>query len=66
MLSEALQATGDTAAASRVLAESRQVAQAVRLDDLLAQLRSRRAPAGPVQNPLLTPTDTHQEQPLKR
>jgi hypothetical protein len=66
MLSEVLQATGDTAASSRILGESRRIAQAVRLDDLLAQLQEPPRPAGPVQNPLLTPTDTHQGEPLKR
>jgi hypothetical protein len=66
MLSEVLQSTGDTAASNRILGESRRIAQAVRLDDLLAQLQEPPRPAGPVQNPLLTPTDTAQEQPLKR
>jgi hypothetical protein len=49
-----------------VMAESRRIAQAVRLDDLLAQLQQPTNPSGPVQNPLLTPTDTTQAQPLKR
>jgi hypothetical protein len=66
MLSEVLQTTGDTAAANRIVGESRRIAQAVRLDDLLAQLQAPPQPAGPVQNPLLTPTDTAQGQPLKR
>src|SRR4029079_6816633 len=42
MLSEALQASGDPAGASRLLLESRRVAQAVRLDDLLAQMSEQR------------------------
>ncbi|HEU4722574.1 MAG TPA: DUF2723 domain-containing protein [Gemmatimonadaceae bacterium] len=57
MLSEALNSVGDTAAAGRVLAQSRQVAQAVRLDDLLAQMGEQRQQM-PGQNPLLTPTDS--------
>jgi hypothetical protein len=66
MLSEVMQASGDTTGATRVLGESRRIAQAVRLDDLLAQMQEPPRPAGPVQNPLLTPTDTQQGQPLKR
>ena len=65
MLSEALQTIGDTANASRVIADSRKVAIAVRLDDLLAQLTEQRQPA-PAQNPLLTPTDSPRGQPLQR
>ena len=64
MLSEALQSTGDAAGATRVLGESRKVAQAVRLDDLLAQMAEQRPPF-PEQNPLLTPTDTQQGTPLQ-
>jgi hypothetical protein len=53
MLSEVLQVTGDSASSSRVMGEARRVAQAVRLDDLLAQMtEARQAPA---QNPLLVP-----------
>jgi hypothetical protein len=64
MLSEALQTTGDSAGASRVLADSRKVAQAVRLDDLLAQMTEQRQPL-PGQNPLLTPTDSTKGAPLQ-
>jgi hypothetical protein len=64
MLSEALQTQGDVADASRVLADSRRIAQAVRLNDLLAQMTEQPQPA-PAQNPLLTPTDTQQKQPLQ-
>jgi hypothetical protein len=63
MLSEALQTIGDTANASRVIADSRKVAQAVRLDDLLAQLTEQRQP--PAQNPLLTPVDSPKGAPLQ-
>jgi Protein O-mannosyl-transferase TMEM260-like len=66
MLSEVLHSTGDTANAARIMGQSRRIAQAVRLDDLLAQLQEPARPSGPVQNPLLTPTDTAQGQPLKR
>jgi hypothetical protein len=66
MLSEVLQTRGDTADATRVMGDARRIAQAVRLDDLLAQLQEPPRPSGPVQNPLLTPTDTQQGQPLKR
>jgi hypothetical protein len=64
MLSEALQTQGDQADASRVLADSRRIAQAVRLNDLLAQMTEQPQPA-PAQNPLLTPTDTTRAQPLQ-
>jgi hypothetical protein len=67
MLSEALQTTGDSAAAARVLGESRRVAQAVRLDDLLAQMTEQRPPQQiPGENPLLTPTDSPKGAPLRR
>ena len=64
MLSEALQATGDAAGATRIMGESRKVAQAVRLDDLLAQMTER--PQPPEQNPLLTPTDSPKGAPLRQ
>jgi hypothetical protein len=66
MLSEALQTAGDAAAAARVLGESRKVAQAVRLDDLLAQMSEQRqqTPAG--ENPLLTPADSAKGTPLRQ
>ena len=65
MLSEALQTTGDAASASRILGESRKVAQAVRLDDLLAQMTEQR-PQPQEQNPLLTPTDSPKGAPLRQ
>jgi hypothetical protein len=52
MLSEVLQTTGDSAGAARVLTQARQVAQAVKLDDLLAQMEQ---PAPSANNPLLAP-----------
>ena len=58
--------SGDTAASKRILGDSRRIAQAVRLDDLLAQLQEPPAMPGPAQNPLLVPTDTAKGQPLKR
>jgi hypothetical protein len=55
MLSEVLQATGDPAGSARVLAQAKDVARAVRLTDLLAQMEQQ-SPAEPaVQNPLLLP-----------
>jgi hypothetical protein len=64
MLSEVLQVTGDTAGASRVMGQARQVAQAVRLDDLLAQMTEART-APPGTNPLLTPpSDSPQGTPV--
>ncbi|MDB4913505.1 MAG: hypothetical protein JWM95_1149 [Gemmatimonadetes bacterium] len=54
MLSEVLQATGDTAGAKRVMGQARQVAISVKLDDLLSQLELS-TPAAPQENPLLTP-----------
>jgi Protein of unknown function (DUF2723) len=66
MLTQVLEATGDTASAMRVLGDSRRIAKAVRLDDLLAELQQPPQPVGPTQNPLLTPTDTAQGKPLTR
>jgi hypothetical protein len=66
MLSEALQSTGNTADAARVLGESRKVAQAVRLDDLLAQMTEQRPQQIPGENPLLTPTDSPKGAPLRQ
>ena len=54
MLSEVLQATGDTTSSARVLAEAKRVAQGVKLTDLLAQLEQQQLP-GPATNPLLVP-----------
>jgi hypothetical protein len=65
MLSEALQTAGDPASAARVLGESRKVAQAVRLDDLLAQMSEQRQQL-PGENPLLTPTDSTKGAPLRQ
>jgi hypothetical protein len=65
ILSEALQTSGDTAAASRVIAESRKVALAVRLDDLLAQLSEQRQ-LPPGSEPLLTPDRLAEGNPLQR
>jgi hypothetical protein len=66
MLSEALQMTGDNAGAARVLGESRKVAQAVRLDDLLAQMSEQRQQLPGQTNPLLTPTDSPKGAPLRQ
>jgi hypothetical protein len=54
MLSEVLQATGDSTSATRILAEAKRVAQGVKLTDLLAQLEQQQAPA-PATNPLFVP-----------
>ncbi len=62
MLSEVLQSTGDSAGAARVMNEARQVAQGVRLNDLLAQMQPQ--PSAP-ENPLLVPKgDTQRGQPV--
>ena len=66
MLSEALQTTGDAAGAARVMGESRKVAQAVRLDDLLAQMSEQRQQLPGQTNPLLTPTDSPKGEPLRQ
>jgi hypothetical protein len=56
MLSEVLQQTGDRADAAKVLAQAKQVAKSVRLNDLLAQMEQQQAiPQEPQENPLLTP-----------
>jgi hypothetical protein len=66
MLSEVLQVTGDTQGSARVMADARNVARAVHLTDLLAQMDAQPAPA---QSPLLAPApaDTQQRKsvPLK-
>jgi hypothetical protein len=54
MLSEVLNATNQQADAERVLAQTRQVARAVQLTDLLAQLEQPEQPL-PESNPLLVP-----------
>ena len=54
MLSEVLQATGDSSSAARVLGDAKRVAQGVKLTELLAQMeQQQQAPAPP--NPLLLP-----------
>jgi len=58
MLSEVLQASGDTSGASHVLAESRRIAQPCASTTCSLSSREPPRPTGPVQNPLLTPTDT--------
>jgi hypothetical protein len=60
MLSEVLQSTGDTREAAKVLNDAKQVARAVKLDDLLAQMEAQPAPlpAGPVNPLLVPPSDT--------
>jgi hypothetical protein len=58
MLSEVLQATGDTAAAQKVLNDAKQVAQAVKLTDLLAQMESQPSPVGQPNPLLVPPSDT--------
>jgi hypothetical protein len=59
MLSEVLQATGRQAEAARVLNEAKQVAQAVKLTDLLAQMEQQQSISTPASNPLLVaPSDT--------
>ena len=65
MLSEVLQATGDTQGAARVMAQARGVAKGVKLNDLLAQMEVS-SPAAPAQqNPLLTPpSDTQRGKPV--
>jgi hypothetical protein len=56
MLSEVLQQTGDRAGATKVMNEAKQVARAVRLNDLLAQMEQQQVvPQEPLENPLLTP-----------
>jgi hypothetical protein len=52
MLSEVLQATGDAAASTRVMNDAKNVARAVRLTDLLAQMEQQ----APATNPLLAPS----------
>jgi hypothetical protein len=60
MLSEVLQATGDLAGATKVLNEAKQIASAVKLTDLLAQMESQPSPVGqgPVNPLLVPPSDT--------
>ncbi|MEO8623717.1 MAG: hypothetical protein ABI625_21740, partial [bacterium] len=61
MLSEVLQATGDTAKATRVMSQARDIAKGVKLNDLLGQLEQA-APAPTQENPLLAPpSDTQRK-----
>jgi hypothetical protein len=68
MLSEVLQQTGDRADAAKVLNEAKQVAKAVRLNDLLAQMEQQQQqviPQEPRENPLLTPgSDSQRGKPV--
>ncbi|HEY2065039.1 MAG TPA: DUF2723 domain-containing protein [Gemmatimonadaceae bacterium] len=64
MLSEVLQAQGDSTDAARVLAQAKAVAQAVKLTDLLAQMEQQQ-PAVAQPSPLLAPpSDTHRGAPI--
>ena len=57
MLSEVLQATGDSTGARKVLADAKGVAQGVKLTELLGQLEQQAppAPSVPATSPLLVP-----------
>ena len=57
MLSEVLQATGDVAGSSRVMGQARQIAQSVKLTDLLSQMEQTNQQAPPAPNPLLVPVN---------
>ncbi len=62
MLAEVLQATGDNAGASKVMNQARDVAQGVKLNDLLAQMQLSNPAAAEQQNPLLVPpSDTQRK-----
>ncbi|MEP6729997.1 MAG: DUF2723 domain-containing protein [bacterium] len=62
MLSEVLQATGDTNNAKRVMQQARQVAMGVKLNDLLSQMELSAPPAPSQTNPLLVPpSDTQRK-----
>ena len=65
MLSEVLQATGQTADAQRVMNEARHVAQAVQLNDLLAQMTEPQSPSQGTTNPLLVPGDSRSGTPVQ-
>jgi Protein of unknown function (DUF2723) len=60
MLSEVLQSMGDAKEAAKVLNDAKQVARAVKLDDLLAQMEAQPVPqpAGPANPLLVPPSDT--------
>jgi hypothetical protein len=63
MLAEVLQATGDNAAAAKVMNQARDVAKGVKLNDLLAQMELSTPAAASQQNPLLVPpSDTQRKQ----
>ncbi len=55
MLSEVLQATGDSSSAARVLRDAKLVAKGVKLTDLLAQMEQQQMAPAPPTNPLLVP-----------
>jgi hypothetical protein len=57
MLSEVLQATGDQKDAVRVMGQAKQIAQGVKLNDLLSQMELS-SPLSPDKGSLLTPTDS--------
>ena len=62
MLAEVLQATGDTTAAARVMAQGRDIAKGVKLNDLLAQMELSNPISPAQQNPLLVPpSDTQRK-----
>ncbi|MEO8333905.1 MAG: hypothetical protein ABI664_02970, partial [bacterium] len=62
MLAEVLQATGDNAGASKVMNQARDVAQGVKLNDLLAQMQLSNPAAAEQENPLLVPpSDTQRK-----
>ncbi len=56
MLSEVLQATGDSASSSRIMSQARSIAQSVKLTELLGQMEQAAPAVAPTQNPLLTPS----------
>jgi hypothetical protein len=62
MLSEVLQATGDSVGATKVLSQAKAIAQAVKLTELLGQLEQQAPPVPPVPstNPLLVPPSDSQ------
>jgi hypothetical protein len=62
MLSEVLQATGDTQGAQVVMSQARSVAKGVKLNDLLSQMEVSSPAAQSQQNPLLAPpSDTQRK-----
>jgi hypothetical protein len=62
MLSEVLQATGDSSGAARVMSQARQVAVSVKLNDLLSQMEVTPPSVPSTENPLLVaPSDTQRK-----